>query len=253
MSLSHSCVLMQRSNLRRSIMSSPTFTTLPREIRDRIYEYVWDLERDVTALGIAMSSSEREFHPFCGISDATLALLHVSHQISTEAAPIFYGKQTFLLDYCEPGPFLNGISLRRHLIKKIEVSWTELKSWSTPQILDLLQNMSGLRSFTIRTKIRGTEEVPRYLDGVDLYKFTDCMNVTLYSESKQYLYFPTGNELTDTYECVVFANVWTCAKGEREWKRQRNHCWVHMEWYDGLASAQPCYHDKHREGWQFDW
>ena len=124
-------------------MSSPTFTSLPLEIRDRIYDFVWDLGQMVSISGWSseyVPRSLRKIHPFDSNSaDVTLALLHVNHQISAEAASTFYGKRTFCFAPNQLIPFLEGIVLRQYLIREIEV--TESSSFDLrfpPQAFDLL-------------------------------------------------------------------------------------------------------------------
>ena len=185
-------------------MSSPTFTKLPREIRDRVYDFVWDLG-----------------------------------QIS----------------------FLQGISLRRHLIKDIEVSdFSSYDKQSCSQTFSLLQTLDGLRSFTIAINNQPLKLVLEHLVGVGIHDLTDRMDVTLLSE--HVICMPSAKDgiPKTTSEIVVFTNAWKCAKGEREWKSQELHCWVH---FSELAicdsssaaqekfSSQVCDHDRHRLIWQY--
>ena len=80
-------------------MSAPTFTTLPREIRDRIYDFVWDFGQPVGPSGWSskyMPRSMQRSSPFDSVPiHAMLALLHVNHQISAEAAAAFCGQRKF--------------------------------------------------------------------------------------------------------------------------------------------------------------
>ncbi|CAD6593585.1 MAG: hypothetical protein ASARMPRED_007687 [Alectoria sarmentosa] len=239
-------------------MSSPTFMSLPLEIRNRIYDFVWDLGQMVSISGWSskyVPRSLRKIHPFDSNSaDVTLALLHVNHQISAEAASTFYGKRKFYFGPNQLMPFLKGIVLRRHLIREVEVM--ETSSFDLrfpPQAFDLLRNLDRLRSFTMIINTKPFEYVHRHLVNAGIYRLTDRLEVTVHSERGITLYDKDQSILPHGSEYVVFRNNWTCAKGEREFKSQGFHCkgsgrlneeniWEH-------ESSQPCDHDHHRLGW----
>lgn len=123
-------------------------------------------------------------------TNVTLSLLHVNHQISAEAASIFYGKRTFNSSPERQIPFLEGIALRRHLIKDMEVLETpafELRF--PPQTFDFLQSLDGLRSFTMRIGTDPFQRLQEHLIEAGIYKFTDRMVVVVYSEHRTVLNF----------------------------------------------------------------
>lgn len=249
------------SNLDRANMSLPPFITLPREIRDRIYDFVWDLGQEVslsTPLRRTRSSKpgqgrKRKSSPFENVAaDTILALLHVNHQISAEAASTFYGKRIFSVDIQDLTPFIEGIGLRRHLITDINVS----------DVLEakLRQTLSSLRSFTIKVNRQSLRLVQEYLIGIGVYKMTDRIDVTVHSECAMTLPYgeSSGSSSVRLLESVVFTNTWKWAKGGNGWKSEGLHCrvkgsvnekfiWVHHE-----NASQPCDHNHHRQRQDWD-
>ena len=227
--------------------------TLPREIRDRVYDFVWDLKQTVWLSGWNPDydpPSLRKIYPFPYVSaNATLALLYVNHQISAEAMSVFYGKRKFCFRPDQLMPFLEGVALRRHLIKDIEVSEI-LSRQLPPQTFEYLRTLHGLRSFTVRMDIESVKEVQEVLVNAGIYKLTDLMKVTLHSRYGMHL----GFREYDPLEYVIFTNIWTCAKGEREWISRGFHCQAHSREMNNKVcsiegndvASQLCQHDHHR-------
>ena len=90
-------------------------------------------------------SSQQKSHRFDSFSaDVALALLHVNRQVSAEAASVFYGKRTFCIEFSHLILFLQRISLRRHLIKDIQVSdFSSHDKQSCSQTFQLLRTLNG--------------------------------------------------------------------------------------------------------------
>ena len=235
-------------------MSPPTFITLPREIRDIVYQFVWDLD---PANG-PKSASPCRIHFLCKLcpshrfpADITLALLHVNRQISAEAALVVFGKRTFCLDIKGVIPFLRGFSHRLDLIKNIEVEETSLNFLRTyGKTFTVLSAAGGPQSLTLSIDTLGARKRPferalERLATLGIHHITDRMNVTVrfvgrirlgYSEG-----FPSAIEFTDT---------WTYAQGERQWMKRGLHCRIYNGniWPAGheRALGQPCDHEDHR-------
>ena len=235
-------------------MSPPTFITLPREIRDIVYHFVWDCG---PVSGSMWRSSIREHyrlklypsHRFP--ADVNLALLHVNRQISAEAALVFYGKRTFYFDSKYVIPFLRDFSPRLDLIKNIEVAEGSLNFLRTyGKTFTVLSALGGPQSLTMSIDTLGARNRPferglERLATVGIHHVTDRMNVTIsfvgrirlgYSEG-----FPNAIEFTDT---------WTCAQGERQWMKRGLHCRIYngdIRWVGHERSlGQPCDHEDHR-------
>ena len=219
---------------------------------DRYFDSQCEYEHVVSPLEFwsnYVPSSQRKFHGFDSFSaDVALALLHVS-------------RRTFHIEFSHLISFLQGISLRRHLIKDIEVSdFSSYDKQSCSQTFSLLQTLDGLRSFTIAINNQPLKLVLEHLVDVGIHDLTDRMDVTLLSELVTCMPSAKDGVPKTTSEIVVFTNACKCAKGEREWKSQEVHCWVHL---CGLAicdssraaqenlSSQVCDHDRHRLIWQY--
>ena len=241
-------------------MSPPTFTTLPREIRDRIYDFVWDLGQAVAPSGwssMFIPESLRRSIPFDTVPfDVTLALLQVNHQISAEAVSTFYGKRKFCLNPNNLITFLEGIALHRNLIKDIEVLEHRRFELRFPsQTFNVLQTMDALRSFTMRVVTNCLRGLQEHLIEAGIHKVIERMVVTVHSYHGKYLSYKEEGQSEDTEETVVFTNTLTCAKGGKEWKSQGFHCQVverkdvgRIGWRHVDIPYQPCNHYHHRTG-----
>ena len=235
-------------------MSPPTFITLPREIRDIVYHFVWN---HTPANGARSASpyrkySRRKLYPFDRFpADVTLALLHVSRQVSAEAALVFYGKRTFYFDPIDVVPFLRVFSYRLDLIKDIEVTEGSLKLLRTySKIFAVLSTLGGPQSFTMSidtflARHRYFAWALERLIHVGIHHVTDRMNVTVRFVGRMRLGFlepyPKASEFTD---------IWTCAKGERHWKKRGLHCRAYhrkmlLQGHE-CPLNQPCDHEDHR-------
>lgn len=231
-------------------MSSPTFSTLPREIRDRIYDFVWDLGQTVSP-SLSLLRGVYDFNNLP--ADVVLALLRVNHQISSEAASTFYGKRKFYLSLNLLSPFLEGIALRRHLIKDVEVH--DQYNFRFPfQTFELFQDMDALRSFTMTIKQEPFNIFQERLADSGIYKITDRTEIIVHSERKFAVTCREYGIFTHHMEFVALTNIWTCAKGEREWKSRGFHCMVEGRMLNDLSMeranifpSQPCHHDHHRQ------
>lgn len=240
-------------------MSPPSLNTLPREIRDRIYDFVWDLGRDVSLSAPLRIPRKRKFLPFDRFFAKTmLALLHVNHQISAEAAFTFYGKRVFCSRSKQLLPFLGSIGLRRYLIRDIEVLEAPDGSLRLPpQTFDILQTLSSLRSFTIKIRKTSFKTVQNHLVRIGVYKLTGRMDVNVHSERARDIsyYELSGSKSIGLLERVIFTNTSTCAKGETEWRSEGFRCRVsgrvnkELIWVDQKnLSSQPCDHKNHSSG-----
>ena len=76
-----------------SIYRSPTFLSLPREMRDEIYKQLLIGEGPIK---VSQESGEESDPAGMQNQNITTALLHVSKQIALKAAAIFYGLNTFV-------------------------------------------------------------------------------------------------------------------------------------------------------------
>ena len=254
------CELAKRSKVDRFIMSSPTFRTFPREIRDRIYDFVWDLRQAVAPSGwssMYMPYSLRRFNPFDSVPfHETLALLHVNHQISAEAVSTFYGKRKFSSNPDQLIPFLKEIAPHRHLIKAIEVFEDPVSPLRfPPQIFDFLQTLDALRSLAMRIETYCLRSLQEHLIEAGIHRVTERMVFTVHSYHEKTLTNWEEGMSKYSEEQVVFIKTLTCAKGGKELKSQGFRCRVverydvgRLEWRPVHVPSQPCNHYHHRTG-----
>ena len=234
-------------------MSPPTFTTLPREIREVIYHFVWDHGPPNGATTASPDRKHRrKLYPFDRFpADVTLALLRVSRQVSAEAALVFYRKRTFYFDPKDVVPFLRGFSHRLDLIKDIEVTEERHNFLRTyRQIFAGLSILGGPQSFamsinTFFVRYRPFERVLERLATVGIHHVTDRMNVTVRFVCRTLLPYTEGYR-----RAIEFTDTWTCAKGERHWNNQGLQCRAYRP-YKLLEDperplGQPCDHEDHR-------
>lgn len=209
--------------------------------------------------------SIRSPHPFKSVlSDVTLALLHVNHQISAEAASTFYGKRTFYSSRRRLIPFLEEVGLHRHLIKDIQLladlnsqsAWNKQLFWEMqfpPQTINFLQTLEGLRSLTIWTKAGLVHRLQQQLFEAGIHRLTERVVVTVHYEYGMVLEFMEEGKSVTTEESVIFKNTLTCEKGGKEWESSGFHCRVTHRIDEGRPRSppygdpsQPCNHGHHR-------
>ena len=230
-------------------MTSPKFTTLPLEIRNRIYDYVWDLgqamnvepkEPPIQLRGDRRPPRSRRLCPFQNMLHNTiLALLFVSHQISAEAALTFYGKRTFR--FSDPrllGSFLMATPLHRQLIRDVSFHYL----WAIHPAWELLRAWSSLLSFTLYIYNDPSCRRPEQLD---IHHLNDLMKCTLIFWQVTTTSRVKDGKVTDNIDRVRFTNAWTCAKGETEWRVRGVHCALTNDIYKDHM-FQACDHDHHR-------
>ena len=233
-------------------MSPPAFTTLSRETRERIYDFVWDLGKGILILS-RHSEVPREGKRNDLLSNevpegSMLALLRVNRQISAEAAPIFYGKRRFIFGVEQLAQLKKCIGLHWHLIRDVEIMHT-LPDFMCPyETMDTLLTLSSLRSFTIEVNRPPMRLLERHLVGLGVHLLTEYMDVTVISRRPVKL----------PREHVEFTKTWTCSKGETRWKDKGFRCRVSSrkndkgKWEDSKKASQPCNHGHHRPGQYWD-
>ena len=235
-------------------MSPPTFITLPREIRDIVYHFVWDHDPPIGATSVSpyRKSFRRNLYPFDRFPvDVTLALLHVNRQISAEATPIFYGKRAFYSDPKDVITLLRGFSHRLDLIEVIEVTEGSLNFLRTcGKIFAVLPLLEGPQSFAISintffTRNRPFERVLERLATVGIHNVTDRMNVSVRFVGRR-----RQGYTEDCQKAVELTDTWTCAKGERHWKKRGLQCRAYHRDMRLVDHERPlgqlCDHEDHR-------
>ena len=195
----------------------PTFTTLPREIRNEIYSNIFGCAfymLDVLSSGkfLTLNPHSQEWVHKYHLADPqiVLALLSVNHQISDEVAPLFYGKQTLRTNWCDILPFLKGIGPRRRgLITSVHIfgwGYDEMRQ-DCRETFDLLDGITDLRTVRIES---GGLNLARYqseLIEFGILKLAGKVDIGVYNNF--YKSRACGRHLEGC--------VWSCTRGSTEW------------------------------------
>ena len=199
-----------------------TFTTLPLEVRNEIYTFVFDHDRlspcDNAPLCKAFQYEHspdghwpwvRELHP-----QQTLALLSVSQQISDEAAAYFYGNTIFYGYWPLIAAFVKGIGAqRRNMIRRIEIDWKQ-SLFKDDENLDMLAELTGLQTVHMYAITKDfthlqNDTIPGCISGL-VGKVDIGISV-----------FTSGECLSDTIPPVqqlyTDENTWSCARNTAQW------------------------------------
>jgi len=231
----------------------------PREIRDRIYDYVFDCDSEDpvelhpvewhaarrgdyrTRLLLPIGSGDLK------LTDEALALLHVNHQISNEAACHLYGKRTFSGNSRDFLMFLRGIGQCRKLVRKVQIfEHSSNADDHATHLHDLISDLSTL----------GTLKLFRFVMVEDQYSYR-----SVYQSLIDRGVHKLGCELevrnggnrsfvrrglspdNPTRTVVRFSKHWTCAKDSLEWKGGELHCqtlaWLSPESLNWVPVPEP--------------
>ena len=235
-------------------MSSTTFLTLPREIRDQIYEYFWELEQVVTP----WARHSDAYHPWeKEPADVSLSLFYINHQISAEAMVVFYSKRTFRLNIRYATKFLREVPLRQHLIRHISYYRWEFSGWllktqddkfiEQSYFFPLIRSMSGLQSLLVDISDffddNSFKRVLGYLDRHGIPEILDCTNFTI----QRHLNTTLNHREDDWIEVEngLLKETLTWAKDEKKWNVQGYQCLL-WDKEGKKSSFRPCDHDNHR-------
>ncbi|CAF9932698.1 MAG: hypothetical protein ALECFALPRED_005359 [Alectoria fallacina] len=202
---------------------SPSFTTLPLEIRNQIYSHVFDFDRIRPFAGnlrkrLLFHSLPKPSEDFYLKNDAQhiLALLFVNHQSSDEAASYFYGKTRFCGCWREVADFVKGIGARRrNLVRDVEISHPSWLAFvfKKNESFKLLGGLANLRTVRITASVPDfTHLKNEFIQGrilelagkVDISVYNFC-GVKKLSDST-----PPGQYYKDSY-------LWSCAKDTTQW------------------------------------
>lgn len=129
-------------------------TTLPLEVRNEIYKFVFDHDHLSPHANWGPCKSFRfelgHGSPWPLANDVLaqqiLALLSVSQQVSDEAAAYFYGKTVFYGNWPLIAAFVKGIGAqRRNMIRRIEID-CEKSSFKDDENFEMLAELASLRT-----------------------------------------------------------------------------------------------------------
>lgn len=199
---------------------SPTFITLPLEVRNMIYGYVFDY--DFVTPHVGKKGMPRFLHP-TGCSDGfyflcdpqnTLALLSLNRQISDEAAPCFYGMVKFRGKCRQIAAFIEGVGTRRRdMIRSVEISHpVSLEPgfhFDNGKTFELLGALPSLRTVRIVSSVRDFTRLQLELIRIGILNLAGKCDVVV--EDTFY------DRIPSSVDCYRNEYVWRCAKGTTQW------------------------------------
>ena len=223
-------------------MSRSSFLRLPRELRDRIYDFLFPWETITPMVYGDEDHEDRVFLPpstyfflsstIALYPDKVLAIFLVSHENAAEAKQNFYANTTFSGFPAALEHFLCGIGDRKDLIRSVEINehhyLPDLRSdkfhTSLPSLLEELRTFSRLRSVRLLTSrksliSRHTEDAAQYHlsryncllpDIVDVFAYNSVVcranNADLQSD-------------VDSHECraLELITIWSWAADTKKW------------------------------------
>jgi len=215
-------------------MSSESFLQLPREIRDRVYDFVFPGE---AVLPVTISRKRRFLKPgppcwkdFSNAEEKTpdeiLALFYVNHQISAEAKVCFYGRHTITGQPSDLLCFIQGIGLCRDLIRNIEIHEACVFREFTyrrlmPQLLGKLSTLLHLRSVMVRMSETDFQSAQSRITEFGFGQLDQQVEITIHSFCMRHIFFDDGGALKHHSTSYVTVITWTQAEGSLEWKEVR--------------------------------
>ena len=251
---------------------------LPREIRDKIYEMVFECE-SISPDGPCVKPGSpqpkgqfgdvkkgfyvREYlcrgkmplqHAY---TEELLALLLVSRQISVEAKPIFYSNTMFTGYLLNPTPFFSfirgsGDEDRMNMIRTIELGpyfscigrkW--LISENDRSRLGSLQTLKGLRNLKFWTCKGPLEEVERSLELGGIHTLFGHLSVSIeliIDESRdQAIVFMTTRQLIESSRRTIVRDSYisTRSSGMTNWNRVHTGQKVLWKWDEESKQLKP--------------
>lgn len=203
---------------------SPTFTTLPLEIRNQIYSHVFDFDRIRPFVGnlrerwLFQSLPKPSEHIYLkNDAQRILALLFVNHQISDEAASYFYGKTKFRGDWREVADFVKGIGARRRdLVRSVEISH---RSWQAfvfenDESFDLLGGLANLRTVRITASALEFTHLKNKLSQGRILELVGKIDISVYDSC----FIKKLSDSTPPVEqCYGDSYLWSWAKDTTQW------------------------------------
>ena len=201
-------------------MGKNTFFSLPLEIRNQIYCYVYacTLIKPRNMVGgrpclslYPPSRSNNGFHGELPPSEV-LALLLVNRQMLNEAAAIFYGKTQFQHEAFQMQRFIKGIGrIRANLLRNLVLSHTHgtiLKH----EVLKCLLTLEGLKRILLKSYVENFDDLKNELVRAGILDFTGRVTISVWNLWRNWKKIEDRKRYTKIY------HFWSCEKGATEWK-----------------------------------
>ena len=214
-------------------------TQLPREVRERIYDFVFHWEKVVPkitttkrkTLGPETSSWGAAKDP-----NEILALLLVNHQISAEYKMNFYSHHTITGQPSDLISFLKGIGTRHGLVRAVEVQEAEiftetLYKQSMPLLVRTLSELSSLRSIKLKMSKVTFEAAQLQLRQYGITQVGKRVTITIHNTSSVLRRDPSVSRYEQSFDRRI--DMWTRPAGEEDWQDERGE----EEFADLLVSS----------------
>ena len=210
---------------------------LPLEIRDRIYDFVFEGKK---VRPITLDKGIKK-HILLGnqvtlwtwaraprTPNDVLALLFVNHQISDEVMSNFYGSHIIMGTRKHLGIFVDGIGNRRDRIRSVELTevpespdaaegeWQWQWRGHGDRLLDNLMRMPLLQTVRIHTACREIMEAEGNVKELGFHRLDKSIDIVHINVSSQ-----DGVDI-HTHKCfhINAINIWKKAKDSSEWTKQ---------------------------------
>ncbi len=247
-------------------MASNPFIKLPREMRDKIYEMVFEYESNRPNCGHSKAGIPSNYTGKClyvqqysrqgerptkhVFADELLALLLVNRQISAEAAPIFFKKSVFTGTFSIRNPLISFIkgsgSCRRDMIRTVELGPYDCFHHQNPKhcidangLFEFLRSLKNLRTLLLWTRNMPFEEVQESLEIAGIHTILGYVNVIIEQIFPLRLQSGSHRALPGGERCISLAEydpLWkysqalTCADGDTDWNEKHISRKVFWKW-----------------------
>ena len=212
---------------------SPTFVTLPPEIRNEIYSHVFNydpIRPHIAANGkrLLFHSLHRYSPDFFAASDPRLflALLEVNHQILDEAETYFYSNMVFCATPQQISAFIKGIGARRrNMIRRVEIrqSISGSSQFDNRDTLELLGTLPKLRTVHITASVRDFTCLQNELIQEGILKIAGKFDIFVHTSCGGLPPAFLGYSMSTAERRYSADYLWSCAKGTNQWTERNLH------------------------------
>ena len=199
---------------------SPTFVTLPFEVRNEIYSHVFDYDPITPYVGrngkrLLFYRLRGHSHDFYAMSDpkSFLALLEVNHEISNEAAAYFYGNMIFRGKWHQITAFIKGIGARRRdMIRTVEIKHPASTGFQFDKddTLELLGALPKLRTARITAYVPDFTRLQNQLIQGGILEIAGKFDICVHNICEGIILSCAERRHRDEY-------FWSCAKDTTQW------------------------------------
>lgn len=223
---------------------SPSFISLPLEIRHEIYGDVFSCQSILSTGSMLLGRSKALcFESSSRVNDGfyckelpqkVLALLLVNRQISDEAAVYFYGKTTFRAELWHMIRFLRGVGTRRRkIIKRVNIIHEQQlrDTLGEQKIFDLLCTMESLQTIRLeRFELLDFRLLQQLLIGFGISNLTGRADISVHHTYQKSTIVQESSEDERILALVRYTHIWSCAKDATEWKELELEPTVRAHW-----------------------